>query len=365
MTLAIEIISTSDEFNLLENEWEDLLAHSSLPSFFLSFHWLNTWWKFYASNEDTLNIILLRSNEQLVAILPIYCNDNTIRYIGTNNIEHDEVSTEYIDIICRKGIEEKVLITMQIELDYLITSNKVLVFTNYLEHSLLFKLINSQLTNQWNVQQKTGVRYFCKLPKSIDNYHNSLSLSFSKKMKRLTKKFVDKLDGYIDKTNETQDIEKSFSILEHLHSSHWQSKNKEGAFTSPRFINFHLSLCKHLHKNNELTLWVLSCTKKPIAAIYCIDYLDTRYFYQAGINTKFRPNISPGNIMHLYAIEDAIENKKILQYDFMKGGISNSYKQIFTNKSSNMYNAYIFKKTIKNISKLFYWRLKNIRDFVK
>ncbi|NQZ22421.1 MAG: GNAT family N-acetyltransferase [Colwellia sp.] len=365
MTLVTEIISTSDEFNLLENEWEDLLVHSCQPSFFLSFHWLNTWWKFYASETDTLNIIILRNDDQIVAILPIYFNDKKIHYIGTNDVEHDEVCTEYIDIICRKGIETEVLLILEDELATLITSNKELILTNYLEHSLIYKLINNNLTRHWNIQQKSGVRYFCKLPHSIDNYHNSLSKSFTKKMKRVTKKFVEKLEGDIDKTTKTQDIEKNFSILDHLHSAHWQSKNKDGAFTSARFKNFHISLCKHLHKKDKLTLWILNSTNTPLAVIYCIDYLDTRYFYQAGINTEFKPNISPGNILHLYAIEDAIKNKKILQYDFMKGESSNSYKQMFTNQSSNMYNAHIFKKKIHNISKLFFWQLKNIRDFIK
>jgi len=365
MTLSIETVSTSNEFNLLENEWEELLTHSPQSSFFLSFHWLNSWWKFYATETDTLNIIILRSNDKIDAILPIYFTDKTIHYIGTNDVEHDEVCTEYIDIICRKGVEKEVLLILKGELTTLIRSNKVLILTNFLEHSLLYKLINNSLTNHWSIQQKVGVRYFCKLPHSIDKYHNSLSKSFTKKMKRVQRKFVEKLEGNIDKTTKYEDVDNNFSILEHLHSSHWQSKNKDGAFTSTRFKNFHSSLCKHLYKKDKLTLWILNSKNTPLAAIYCIDYLGTRYFYQAGINTEFKPNISPGNILHIYAIEDAIDNRKILQYDFMKGEISNSYKQMFTNQSSNMYNAHIFKKKINNISKLLFWQLKNIRDFIR
>jgi len=359
--MKVTVISSKIEFKTLEYEWKGLLKHSTSSTFFLCFDWLNIWWQRYSSCSDILYIITIRNNNKLIAIAPFYLGDNILRFIGTNEEYLDEVCTEYSDIIYLKESEDTVINLIINELNKRLSLGNELKFSNYLEKSLLDKIIRKCQLSHWSSQNNAGTRYFCDLPEDFDTYLTSLKPSFSKKMKRLSRKCINQLDGHIDKTESQKNISTNFKVLETLHTSHWNSKEKNGAFTSSRFTDFHLDFCIKTHQEHKLQLWILSIKKEPISAIYCIDYEETRFFYQAGINTNLKPNISPGNLLHLFAIEDAIK-LGLKKYDFMKGDKTGSYKQIFTNNTSNMYNVHIIKKSLKNSPKKVIWWLKKIRD---
>lgn len=364
MTITLETISNNCEFNNLKAEWEDLTDASDSATFFLGFHWFYIWWQHYSSAKDTLNIIIIRDNKKLIAILPLYISQNSLRFIGTNDNETDEVCTEYCDIICLKDFEDIVTPLLIIEMNKFLQRSVEIQFSNYLERSLLDKLVRKLQLHHWTIKQSIGVRYYASLPETFEHYLGSLTPSFTKKMKRLSRKCNNKLDSSIDKTTSKESIITNLEVLKDLHTTHWNLKNKTGAFTSERFFNFHYEFCLSMHNQEKLQLWILSVAEEPIAAIYCIDDKGTRFFYQSGINIEFKPNISPGNLIHLFAIEDAI-NSKIERYDFMNGGNTNSYKQTFTNQTSNMYNAKIFRKSTINLSKVLFWKIQQIKDYLR
>jgi CelD/BcsL family acetyltransferase involved in cellulose biosynthesis len=364
MAITLETISSNCEFNKIKAEWQYLIEKSDSTTFFLSFHWLYIWWQHYSSAKDTLNVIILRDNNELAAIFPLYISQNVLRFIGTNNNDTDEVCTEYCDIICLKGFEDIAVPLLAKEMNNYLRHSFELQFSDYLENSILNKLVIKLQLQYWVIKQNVGVRYCASLPASFDSYLTSLSPSFTKKMRRLSKKCNNQLDSHIDKTVSKENIITNLKILKKLHTSHWNLKEKTGAFSSVRFFNFHYDLCISLHHEQKLQLWILSIAEEPISAIYCIDDKNTRYFYQTGINTKFKPNISPGNLLHLHVIEDAINNG-FQRYDFMKGDATNSYKQTFTNHTYNMYNAHIFKKSPRNTYKMVLWWLKHFRNTIR
>jgi CelD/BcsL family acetyltransferase involved in cellulose biosynthesis len=360
MNTTIKIITKICEFNDLKTQWNDLLGYSKGTSFFLKFEWLNLWWHHYSSQDDILQIFTVTINNDLIAIAPFYKHKNILYALGTNNNYSDEVCTEYTDIICKTGFEKYILQCIEAQFTKYLHSNIEIKIVNYLEGSLLSNvLLKLKQKNFVNIEQ-TGSRYQCQLPYNIEKYRASLPSSFTKKMKRHSNKFINELGGTIEKVRVEGEVEKYLDTLKILHQNRWQLKNKAGAFTSERFMNFHISFCKHLIQNKNLQLWTLKVKEEVISAIYCIDFNDTRYFYQSGTNMLFKPNISPGNLLHLLVIEDSI-SLGLKHYDFMKGDTLSSYKQKFTNSKVNMYNAQIIRKSFKNSPKILYRQLNKLR----
>jgi len=358
MTIKVGVLSEYSEFLDLQNEWQQLIENKNGATFFMSHKWLSLWWKHYSCGDDTLMIFTVSSNHQLIAILPLYQKNNTLRFIGTNDVEFDEVCTEYCDIICANDYEDIVLTALYPKLESYFNLGIELKLTDYLEGSLMHGLQKSLSNSTWAYTLLVGYSYSCKLPIDFNSFLSSLPSSFEKQLRRHSNKF--KLNGILKKAQSQKQLEEYLSILKELHTARWRLKNNEGAFTSARFINFHLDYCRYLLNQKQLQLWLLEIEGEVIAATYCIDFGKNRYFYQSGTNTLFKPNISPGNLLHLQLIEDSIQ-KNFTNYDFMMGSVESSYKEKFTNRKVNMYNTHIIKKSITNFPTRVLWWLKTLR----
>jgi len=72
---------------------------------------------------------------------------------------------------------------------------------------------------------------------------------------------------------------------------------------------------------------------------------DTLHFYQSGWDETKYSKLSPGFALHLWSIENSSEDK----YDFMLGGINDSYKTKFRTSKDPLYSIEINSKPIKSL----------------
>ena len=361
MPLASQIIRDPNSFSALESEWLRVEEESDI-SFFLSFRWLSLWWKHYSQTNDQLYIITIRSEEkQLLAIAPFYLQSQSIlRFIGTGEDEHEEVATEYLDIICLKAHKASVLPIIAEELDNNLDKKVKFVFNNYLSGSNLATLLKQIKGQYWINSTKCGLRYQVKLTTDQANKDQLFSENLYKQIIRQERKFFNKLKGKIVKATDLASFNTLFESLIALHQDRWQQRGKPGAFSSSKFQQFHTDFCHSLLVQKKLQLWALAINTDLVSVIYAIDYKQTRYFYQIGVDTSYKPNISPGNLLHWQMIKDA-ENHRFCFYDFMKGGLVNSYKSRFANETTYMFNTALVRKSWLNAASLIKWQLKKIR----
>lgn len=359
MPFEIKEVSKNEDFNSLSVEWTTLITELPHISFFLTWEWLNTWWHTFATEHDQLNIILVKKDQKLIAIFPLYRqNKNTLRFIGTGEKEVDEVATEYLDIICSK---ELVIPVSKLLALHLKTSKLNFVFNNYLEESTIELFITDLSSSHWHNTAICGVSYRAKLTRTLQTFTNQCSKSLIKRLSRAKKKFHLELNGKIESYHTPEKLNIGFEILKNLHSQRWQSKNKNGVFGSEQFLAFHKTFTQQAIKNNWLKIDIMYANNIAIAAIYSIEYKNSCYFYQSGVKDNFKPNISPGYLMHLLQIESAIE-KELLYYDYMKGSIEKSYKSKLSNDKRFMYNTTLIKKSFKHTLTWVKWQAKQLRD---
>ncbi|WP_171022294.1 GNAT family N-acetyltransferase [Thalassotalea litorea] len=347
-------------------------------SFFLDFNWLNIWWHTYAEPEDHLYIILLYEHDTLLAIAPFYIKDDTLRLLGTGEAEHEEVASEYLDILCAPKHYQRVSDCLADTLmDCLFASqNSVqpycqkpetpvshIVLDNYLQNSCLMLFAKRISRFFFHSSRCVGKAYSCQLPADNEQYQQQLSPSFRKKMNRHKKQWQEQLQGEFKSYRYLSDFDEGLSHLTSLHQRRWQAQGKKGVFSAQRFTEFHKRFMEQALRRNWLELWVLFARGKAISAIYAINYNETCYFYQSGLDTDFKPNLSPGFLSHFLLIEHCIK-RQLKHYDFMKGAQENSYKQHFANINRDLYRSQLAIKKASNLGFAMNNKLKQARDFL-
>lgn len=366
MNISTTTIKDKNGFMEIREQWESLCHEDLRSTMFQEYNWMHIWWLTYAKVDDELNIVCAHHNDVLVAIFPLYIKheNKTLMFIGTGEDESAEVATEYLDIICLTEFEEVAVESFveALRKNKLFGAKKMLI-KNLLSDSRIREVTNKLSTNYWFKESMVGARYQNKLADSHEQFLEALSPSFKKKMQRLQRKFENVLAGQIKLASDTVSKDKLFDQLVSLHQKRWLQKNESGAFNDQRFVSFHQQYMNNMLKSDNLMLAALDIQGDAVAVIYIINYKNTLYFYQSGIDDSFKPNISPGYLIHFIMMKIAIEEGKHA-YDFMKGSVGSSYKRQLSNTETYMYERILLKKSLGNILQMIKWRLANIRDVV-
>jgi len=339
--------------------WNQLASTHYNPNIFLTLDWLQLWWNVFAQKNDRLHIVFISISNNIVGICPFYIqNEQTLRFIGTGEPEASEVCSEYLDVLVNKYNQSIVLNVIEQQLSGLTKRVNRSQFNNILKDSYILIIVN-KLKKQCVIKERcVGLRYSINLPKCYQEYTQSLSKTFIGQMKRKQRK-LSKLHGTFVEVKSKEDLSFYLQHLQQLHTARWSKKELPGAFLDKSFINFHQQYTQLLLSRNQLSMKALIIDGKVRGVIYNIKYGGTRFFYQIGIDLNYKENVSLGSQLHLTEIKSAIDNNYDA-YDFMKGAIVNSYKQDFANKTTEMVDIVLIKKSFSKIFHLIEWVSKSI-----
>lgn len=363
-SIKVSEITSPVIFKDLKSCWRSLLLDQSHLSFFLSWEWMHTWWHHYAAINDKLCIFIFEEGYEIIGIAPLYIQNNkTIRFIGTGEPESEEVASEYLDIICSIDNTKPIVKLLSSRLNRKLQTVFTLEVNNYIKNSAIDKTLALIKGKFWQHISLSGVRYQAYLANGFENYQRNCSKSLIKKLTRHKNKFQLHLNGRITPYHSREKYVDGLNILSSLHSKRWENKGLSGAFTSEKFINFHHQFCLYAIEYDWLQIYTLEAKDKTIAAIYNISFQETTYFYQMGIDTDFKPNLSPGFLIHFLLIEQSANEKKHF-YDLMKGNEEDSYKSNISDVHTKMFNAIILKKNKFNFFRILKLQVKKLKGFI-
>ena len=110
--LLVTVIEDPARLEHLSTEWSELLNDSDADCLFLTGEWLETWWRHFARDKWTLNLVTIRRQSHLLGIMPLFTRPRTfgglitcrsMEFLGTGL-----VGSDYLDAIIRRGEEEHV-----------------------------------------------------------------------------------------------------------------------------------------------------------------------------------------------------------------------------------------------------------------
>ena len=370
-SIYIKKVSTKENFSLLQEKWNTLLAESPINNFFLRWEWLWAWWEAYKEKNYNLCILLVFRGNELIGIAPFYINYSLLvkilpirrlMFLGT---KEGSIISEYMDIIYRDG-DEEVVIREVIEF---ITKTEVCddICFHKIETSSRTISILQQLAKDmkflYSVVDKAETPYI-SLPNNYERFLDTLSSS----MRNIIRKNQRRLSKYTDvvfrKTSDISEFENDFIEFVRLHQCRWESLQFPGSFSQERFFTFQKQVMKDMIKTGHMELRFLSISGRNIAAVYNINYKNKICFYQGGLDTSFDRRLSPGILLHGYCIKEAIKDN-LKEYDFLLMGNMDSYKKKWTKEYRCQCDIYIacpkivqFVMTAKNKARGFYYAVR-------
>lgn len=301
----------------LEQQWDSLLVHSQAKTVFLSWHWQSTWAKCFITDKRHLFIVVVKRDNELLALAPWYIESNRsgllkrreIRFMGT-----PESGSDYLDVIIKEGQEKAVT---RVIYDYLFeTANPQwdeIRFTDLPAESLFLLHFINCIENDGKYAEITRSAYLPQtgLPGNPDDYLSALSSNrryiYRRDARRLNQ------EGSISHTTyKGADIVKGMERFFPLYNA------KSGYNDGPKLYNFLSMLCVESTPKDWLQLDVLSVDNNDVAGLLHLKYADNLAMLKMVVDKTFSKRTSVGNLLVGMSIANAIRDG-VTCYDFLKG----------------------------------------------
>ena len=170
------------------------------------------------------------------------------------------------------------------------------------------KLYSAFTSNGWNCYSiDRGEQYFLHLPKSFEEYKNSISKKLRGNLRRDLKKLKKLGDVQFVKYNalEQEDWERVINDCSNVESNSWLMKASDGKARIYNKEKFWNRLLENKNTSERTTVWIMYLNDKPIAYNLVIDSGKYRYGVSSQYDLDYR-SYSVGLSTYTYVIEDAI-----------------------------------------------------------
>ncbi len=374
--LTITVVTTSESFNLLREDWTDLNEQSSKGTIFSSWEWLYTWWKTY-HNDGQRKLYILTCYDQdknLIGIAPFQILNNPKRYfpcsrqllfLGSGETDGSMIFGEYMDLIIKVNHEEDVIDLFS---NFLLKNKSLwdgIKFQILLEASHVASLFQNKNEIERQITPY-GVRSVIDLPDSYKDYLMSLRKKMRSNITRVRKRLENEQQFTIEKCDSLDEVHASLNILADLNRERRDAIQQSSMFKYKRFNQFHHSLADYLQPQNKLRFNILRFNNEPVAALYSFVDKGMNHFYQTGFKVEYGQRYSLISTMLTQEISASIENKGISQVNFMFSDDDTSYKVRFSSRTETLYNIAYEKNDLKSKLKLFiHQRIKSMIKKIK
>jgi CelD/BcsL family acetyltransferase involved in cellulose biosynthesis len=347
--MHIEVIDNLADFEMLREEWEDLVQSSSSSSVFVSWHWQYHWWRNYAGAGAQLRILVARADRQVTGIVPLYMarkqilkrfHYQVLQFIGMGG----DTSPDYLDAII---VADRVEQTLQSLADFIFEKLQdwQLLTLSEMPGDSLFLSYLSEAASRQRLATKKAMRAnisYIELPDDWEKYLQQLSANRRAQLRRSRNKFARAGDGKCFVLRDEYQLDWAIKKLIELHHKRWQGRTEQYAFSSPNYIAFHTSVMHAFMRQNRLRLFCLELDEKIIAMLYCYKWKDTMYYFQGGFDPDYH-HLQPGQVIMGHAIERAIQ-ERLKIFDMLKGNYA--YKESLAKSSKNTFYFNVFRKNI-------------------
>lgn len=376
--LNITVLTGSKEFASLKTRWNQLNDHSPRGVIFCSWEWLYTWWEIYRNDGNrTLYILTAQDqNGELLGIAPLQIVTNHKRYfpssrqilfLGAGETGKHAVFGEYVDLLIKPGAENQVCDAFSAYL----YQNRALwdgaKFQQLLGDSLVSRLFERQQAQLCKTVSENGFRTLVDLPETYHDYLMSLRKKKRNNITRVFKRLQQEQAFSIRSAIEEMDSDQAIDILADLNRGRRGDLNKQSAFNSARFEQFHKKLMRRLMPLNKVQLRIIWFEEKPVAALYLFIDKQTIHAYQSGFIKEHGHRYSLLTTLITQEIAASINDKQLKYFNFMYDEDEKTYKKRYASSTETMYDiSFDQKKLSCSIYKLLHGPVKeSIRKTLK
>ena len=338
--LSVRVVADEAAWDALEPEWSELFARSPQAATPLRFDWLREWWRIYGpAYGDGLRVITFRRGPQLVGVLPLYraaslpvIGARRVGFLSTGEREYEELCPDYLNLLCLPDEESSCLDTCasalaEMDWDYL-------NLTCVPKEAPLCRLAEQGLKGARPSLLESGVCQIANLEGGFEEYLRRLS----GKTRQHFRQYLRAAERYgaVLEIATRDSVDEFFDALVELHQLRWTSVGKPGAFSAPRFTEFHRSMARKWVPDGRALLARLSLGGRPLAVLYGFVTRSTFDYYQSGVRQdETNALCSPGTVAQLLLMARLVE-MGVTRYDFLRGSMT--YKESMATESRTLAN---------------------------
>lgn len=335
--ITIEIVHTMQSLGALREEWNALYEAAHNPSPPLHFDWICNWLelnsKDYVNGTEGLRVICCRCEGKLIAALPLYQRravrmadgGRHLRFISTGEHEHDELCSDYMDMLCLEDTKERCaeLVWHTIRED-LGRNYDRFELSDMADDSVLVKWVRNSGANRDVQVVPRGVCPIADLTGGFDAYLSRLSSNTRQQIRRLLRAAT-QAGVEMECASTLEEANGFFKEMIELHQKRWTSAGERGCFASASFTEFHRKLIRDWFASGRVILTRIRQGEQTLAVKYGFRTRNRFDFYQSGVNADDKcPIRSPGIVSFMMLMQHLIE-QGVQSFDFLRG--SSGYKQ--------------------------------------
>jgi len=363
-SLTVQTYNDLAALQPLREDWNSLLADSSMPNIFLTWEWITTWWKWFGQGKP-LRIITVRDGSKIIGILPVYIGElslfpliklKAVLLVGDGGPLYPEFLGPIIreqDVSRTESIMAEALLEISREC-------KVIKFSDILLTSKMISPLLTCLKQNYFVKESGGV--YCPyqpLPADYNGFLADLSPKRRKSLRWMVKK-VDrqyrvKLECFRDPDSTHYAFERIIEIFKK--SKRGQTSNQ--GFNRMDYLGFHQEVAKASAQHGWLRIYILWFDTVPAAFIYGYYYDRKFWFYQTSFDSTFYQD-SPGTIILQMVIESLIK-EGAREFDFLRG--EEGYKYMVARQERQTTTAVFFGR--RGLAYLAYASRHNLLQFIR
>ena len=333
--MHLELITTLEQFEALQSDWNALLHYNATNEIFLTWEWQSTWWQVY--HPGTLWVITARNETgQLVGIAPWFLEqpDRVIRTIGCVEV------TDYLDILALPEAHAAFCSELAIFLTEHAGDYSRLDLCNIPSSSPTLELLPRLLTERgFAVQVKhEDVCPFIPLPDDFEAYLDGLDKKQRHELRRKLRRI---------ESSEDERIEWYMVAPEHDLAAEAQKFMGLMAASAPEKAQFlqdegHRAFFPAIIERLAVCGWVqlsfLTVNGQAAAAYLNFDFNNRILVYNSGLLPQSYSHLSLGIILLCYNIQTAIAHHRE-EIDFLQGNESYKYRMGAQDRSVMMLEA--------------------------
>lgn len=343
--LHIECIQDPQVLAGMRTEWNELVAQSR-AAVFNDWDWLHTWHRHIAPQLRPWVLTARDSHRNLLGLMPLGLEE---KWLGPKRVRQlsflgeQQVGSDYLDVLAmplrREPITRafaKALLDDRAHWD-------VLSLNEFDEASPTPNLLSACFDAQV-FQRRSLQRFQCPYETFAEGEGFEQFLHRTKRRENYLrrKKWLEAQSGYrIEISTEATQLGRPMTEFFRLHALRWQADGGSAGINGARVEAFHRDATYLLAQQGKLRLYTLWLGDEALASVYGIVNGDTFYYYQSGMDPKWRGH-SVGLVLLGKTFEDAI-GLGLRHYDFLRG--DEVYKSEWASKVRHTTGLQIYRKT--------------------
>ncbi|PID45223.1 MAG: hypothetical protein CSB47_09585 [Proteobacteria bacterium] len=332
--LKLRLVSSTEQFEALEESWNELSVAAIDKSIFASWDWLFTWWEVFSECDSRdLFILCFYDQDLLVGIAPFqiarkyphsYIQGRTLRFLASGEQLQDSIATPFLDLLARDGYQHSVVLAVE---------KAVIEYQHRWDFADFEFLLETSLITQCFQQNSGGINrrldaygYRCVVPQvdTQEEYLETLPKRWQKDYRKSDRLFHK--NGELEiKTAEFERIDESLALLKDMHCERWAGRADFLVFESEKFNQFHRKILRRLLPKGKAYIRTLCFDGHPMSTYYAFEGENWVHYYQSAFYQKNANRYMPLLYMLCNEIGSAMERGK--HFDFMFTDSENSYKK--------------------------------------